>query len=377
MLTQCQAQQLEQGPDTPQAMRLHSIYSHRLRGAARERKQWIADSVVYNQLTHLAQTRNLYWNTILSYLVPDEMNLIDLTTWYVLNPLKGDEGDEIKSRARFRAGQGRYWTGTFEGGRNAAIYLNWVYYLKVPEKTVTHYFPCIVDKKRPHLHTRSTGRNGDRYDDSDEDHDAVNILYWYCHVCCTTFTDERYESLNVGISNHLRSPHHVHMRHRRRYPQLPWMWSARMTLYDHNTFFDVGNVSEWCSHKGKGKGRRTPPSEDCKEAEIPKWFRLRPCSELHRYQDKWFECSGWLYHTKDQWLRCDNIVCDHHSCEQIDRKQVERAMAWRRMTLRLLMCTEGCESDEGINQQPVFVWGPPIRYIRSEDCRPSVLKPKV
>ena len=137
MLTQHQAQQLEQGPDSPQSMQLHSIYSHRLHGAARRRRHWIVDSVVYSQLIHLAQTRSRYWNTVLSYLVPDEKNLIDLTTWYLVNVLKDEEGEEIKSRARFRTGRGRYWAGTLEGGLHTAT-LKWVYYLKVPEKTVTH-----------------------------------------------------------------------------------------------------------------------------------------------------------------------------------------------------------------------------------------------
>ena len=115
MLTQHHAQQLEQGPDSPQSSKLHYIYSHRLHGATRGRRYWIVDSVVYNQLRHLAHTTNRYWNTVLSYLVPDEKNLIDLTTWYVVNIWKDEEGEEIKSRARFRTGQGRYWTGTPEG----------------------------------------------------------------------------------------------------------------------------------------------------------------------------------------------------------------------------------------------------------------------
>ena len=42
-----------------------------------------------------------------------------------------------------------------------------------------------------------------RSDDSDEDHDAADIVYWYCSVCEKTFTDEHYDSLHVGLKQHL------------------------------------------------------------------------------------------------------------------------------------------------------------------------------
>ena len=366
---QYRARQLEQCPDTPQAMRLHSIYSYQLRTAARERKQWIVDSMVYNQLVRLAQTVDLHWNTILSYLVPDETTLIDLTTWYTVN----SQSDELHPRSRLRAGRGTYWTGTYGNGQAKGIYLNTVYYMKVPEKTVTHYFPCLVDKRRPHLHTRSAWRGGgvDRYDDSEEEHDAVNILYWHCRVCCTTFTDERYKSLNSGISDHLMSPHHVHMRHRRRYSQLPWIWSVRKMLHDHRTFYDVGSVNEWFLSKGNGKGEKqgTRSSKSGEEIEIPKWFREGPCSEQQYHQGQWSRCSGWLYPTKDQWLRCDNIICDHHSRRQVDMRQVKQVTSWRCMMLRLLTLlrlladAEDCNADEEINQQPMMIWEPPTGRI--------------
>ena len=364
---QQRARQLEQYPDTPQAMRLHSIYSYQLRTAARERKQWIADSVVYNQLVRLAQTRDPHWSAILSYLVPNETTLIDLTTWYTVN----SQSDELHPGSRLRAGHGTYWTGTYGNGQAKGIYLNTVYYMKVPEKTVMHYLPCLVDKRRPHLHTRSEWRGGgvDRYDDSEEDHNAVNILYWYCGVCCTTFTDEYYESLSSGISNHLMSPHHVHMRHRRRYPQLPWMWLARNMLHDHQTFYDVGNVNEWFLSKGKGKNRGTRSSRSCNETEVPVWFRGGPCSEQHYLQGQWRRCSGWLYLAKDQWLRCDNITCDHHSRRQVDMKQVKQATRWRRMMLRLLallrLLTDvgECNADEEVIDQPMLIWEPHIGRI--------------
>ena len=127
----------------------------------------------------------------------------------------------------------------------------------------------------------------------------------------------------------------------------------------------------------KGKGHGILSTENDKKAEIPEWFRVRPCSELRYDRGQWSQCSGYLYPTKDQWLRCSNIVCDHHSQERVDMEQVRRAKVWRCMALKLLMCTEGCESDEEITQQPMTLWEPPIRYVRPADCRPLTLKPEV
>ena len=116
-----------------------------------------------------------FWPIILSFTMPSNGNIIGF-------------------ERREERGRGRYWTVT----KNVAE-RNEVYYLRVAEKAVLHHFPCCIRIRNGHLHSRPTARRSDtfeeHFDDSDEDHDATDIVYWYCMVCSATFTDERYQSL--------------------------------------------------------------------------------------------------------------------------------------------------------------------------------------
>ena len=104
------------------------------------------------------------------------------------------DDDIIGLEDRGERGYGRYWTVS----RNLAE-RNTVYYLRAVGKTVLHHFPCCIRIRNGHLHSKPTERRrgtfGEHFDDSDEDHDATDTVYWYCMVCSATFTDERYQSL--------------------------------------------------------------------------------------------------------------------------------------------------------------------------------------
>ena len=172
-------------------------YEKILRKALEERRQWVTSSMVAWLLREQANHAESYWRIMYSFLFPSDENIIS-----------GDNRNNLT--------HGRYHT------RSGHIAITRkVYYLWINERSVTHYMPCIIAPRNKHRHSqpsrstrgfsRSSGRQ--RYDDSDEDRDAPDILHWYCPVCEKTVTDEYYASAYEGLKSHLTSPCHDHMRH--------------------------------------------------------------------------------------------------------------------------------------------------------------------
>ena len=152
--------------------------------------------------------------------------------WKIIHSfLFPNDKDIISSRNRNILAQGRYCT--HSGG--VAVRRE-VYYLRIEERSVRHYLPCIIYPRNTHRHSQPTrgfarGNRSHSYEDSDEDHQAPDILHWYCPVCEKSVTDEYYTSLYEGLGKHLTSPCHDHTRHQKRYPELPVFIQFKLSLH--------------------------------------------------------------------------------------------------------------------------------------------------
>ena len=110
------SQLLEQAPDTDQAIWAQTEHDRTLRAAHRERRQWVASSMVLWHLRKQAYHVAPYWMTIRAFVTPGDNDII------------GMENRQVQ-------GRGRYFT------RSALVAeRKKVYCLRIEERSVIHHF---------------------------------------------------------------------------------------------------------------------------------------------------------------------------------------------------------------------------------------------
>ena len=299
------ARRREPSPDTGQAMRALHLCEVKLFKALRKRQEWVTSSMVEWLLRKQADHAENHWKIIHSFLFPNDKDLI----------CRSNRGIQTL---------GRYGTCSGEVALRKQVY-----YLRVEERSVRHYLPCIILPRNTFRHARQAngyarGSTDHQYVDSDEDREATDILHWYCPVCEKTVTDEYYETLYDGLWRHLSSPCHDHTRHRKRYPGLP-------LFVQFNLSRSVLRRANWL-----------PLRLDQHHQQLTKWYHIHrlywwqtvPCKEWHYHQGIWYPCDGHYKANRKGWVKCSNDYCDGHHYEVTTIREVQIVTRWRHLVCR-------------------------------------------
>ena len=115
-----EAREREPTPDTEQAQAAMDRYELILRKALRKRREWVTSSMVEWLLRKQANHAENHWKIIHSFLFPNDKDIISGSNRSILT-------------------QGRYRTHS-----GCVAVRKEVYYLRIEERSVIHYLPCII-----------------------------------------------------------------------------------------------------------------------------------------------------------------------------------------------------------------------------------------